>query len=63
MNQFAKIATLIFRLFALYMLGVCIHGVLAITGWALGEWLFVAEAILLLVFSRPLGQLVGRGLG
>jgi hypothetical protein len=63
MNQFAKIAVLVFRLVALYMLGLCLRGVLAISAWGLGEWLMLIEAVLLFVISRPLGQFVARDLG
>ncbi len=63
MNSFQKIAVLVFRLVALYMLGLGLRGVLAISGWGFGEWLFLIEAVLLFVVSRPLGQFVGRDLG
>jgi hypothetical protein len=63
MNPFQKVAVLVFRLVALYMLGLCLRGVLAISAWGLGEWLTLIEGVLLFVVSRPLGQFVGRDLG
>lgn len=63
MNQFEKIGTFLFRLLAVWGVLSALRTVLLITSWGLGEWLFLAGAILLFVFSIPLGRLVGRDLG
>jgi hypothetical protein len=63
MNLFQKVAVLVFRLVGLYMIGLCLRGVLAISLWGLGEWLLLIEGILLFLVSRPLGLFVGRDLG